>query len=68
MKIERNNAQQDLLLYDEERDNKYPVLKIIMERILCLRMICFRELEPFFEAGIDAFKIDGVLQSKTISM
>ena len=39
MKIERNNAQQDLLLYDEERDNKYPVLKIIMERILCLRMI-----------------------------
>ena len=27
MKIERNNAQQDLLLYDEERDNKYPVFE-----------------------------------------
>ena len=66
MKIERNNAQQDLLLYDEERDNKYPVFEdyngthIMSPNDICL----IEELEPFFEAGIDAFKIDGVLQSE----
>ena len=66
MKIERNNAQQDLLLYDEERDNKYPVFEdyngthIMSPNDICL----IEELEPFLEAGIDAFKIDGVLQSE----
>ena len=27
MKIQRNESQKDLLLYDEERDNKYPVFE-----------------------------------------
>ena len=66
MKIERNNAQQDLLLYDEERDNKYPVFEDYNgTHIMSPNDICvIEELESFFEAGIDAFKIDGVLQSE----
>lgn len=66
MKIKRNEAQHDLLLYDEERDNKYPVFEdyngthIMSPNDICL----IEELEPFFEAGIDSFKIDGVLQSE----
>ena len=39
MKIERQHDHGDLLLYDEERDNKYPVLKIIMVLTSCLQMI-----------------------------
>ena len=39
MKIQRSENDQDLLLYDEERENKYPVLKITMVLILCLLMI-----------------------------
>ena len=39
MKIQRSENDQDLVLYDEERENKYPVLKITMVLILCLLMI-----------------------------
>ena len=66
MKIQRSENEQDLLLYDEERDNKYPVFEdyngthIMSPNDICL----IEELEPFFEAGIDAFKIDGILQSE----
>lgn len=66
MKIERQHDHGDLLLYDEERDNKYPVFEdyngthIMSPNDICL----IEELEPFFEVGIDAFKIDGILQSE----
>lgn len=66
MKIERQHDHGDLLLYDEERDNKYPVFEdyngthIMSPNDICL----IEKLEPFFEAGIDAFKIDGILQSE----
>ncbi|MBL7565127.1 peptidase U32 family protein [Staphylococcus saccharolyticus] len=66
MKIQRNTYHDDLLLYDEERDNKYPVFEdyngthIMSPNDICL----IEELEPFFEAGIDALKIDGILQSE----
>lgn len=66
MKIERQHDHGDLLLYDEERDNKYPVFEdyngthIMSPNDICL----IEELESFFEAGIDAFKIDGILQSE----
>ena len=55
----------ELLLYDEERDNKYPVFEdfngthIMSPNDICL----IEELEPLFE-GIDSFKIDGILQSE----
>ncbi|UDV06021.1 U32 family peptidase [Staphylococcus pseudintermedius] len=68
MKIQRNEATTDsqLLLYDEERDNKYPVFEdyngthIMSPNDICL----IEELEPLFEAGIDSLKIDGVLQTE----
>ncbi|EPC7164001.1 peptidase U32 family protein [Staphylococcus pseudintermedius] len=68
MKIQRNEAATDsqLLLYDEERDNKYPVFEdyngthIMSPNDICL----IEELEPLFEAGIDSLKIDGVLQTE----
>lgn len=66
LKIERNLVADELLLYDEERDNKYPVFEdyngthIMSPHDICL----IEELEPLLEAGIDALKIDGVLQSE----
>ncbi|EPC7216502.1 peptidase U32 family protein [Staphylococcus pseudintermedius] len=68
MKIQLNEAATDsqLLLYDEERDNKYPVFEdyngthIMSPNDICL----IEELEPLFEAGIDSLKIDGVLQTE----
>ena len=66
MKIQRSENDQDLLLYDEERENKYPVFEdyngthIMSPNDICL----IEELEPFFEANIDSFKIDGILQSE----
>ena len=66
LKIERNPVADELLLYDEERDNKYPVFEdyngthIMSPHDICL----IEELDPLLEAGIDALKIDGVLQSE----
>ena len=47
---------------DEERQNNYPVYEdyngthIMSPNDICL----IEELAPFFEAGIDSFKIDGI--------
>lgn len=66
MKIERNKEANELLLYDEERDNKYPVYEdyngthIMSPNDICL----IEELDALLEHGIDALKIDGVLQSE----
>lgn len=67
MKIQRSENEQDLLLYDEERENKYPVFEdyngthIMSPNDICL----IEELEPFLEANIDSFKIDGILHSES---
>ncbi|WP_114603230.1 peptidase U32 family protein [Staphylococcus sp. EZ-P03] len=67
MKIQRDEeTENDLLLYDEERENQYPVFEdyngthIMSPNDICL----IEELEPLFEAGIDSIKIDGVLHSE----
>ncbi|MBM0868025.1 U32 family peptidase [Staphylococcus auricularis] len=66
MKIQRSDDDHDLLLYDEERENMYPVFEdyngthIMSPNDICL----IEELEPLFGAGIDALKIDGVLQTE----
>ncbi|MGV3041404.1 peptidase U32 family protein [Staphylococcus rostri] len=68
MKIQREDLDDttQLLLYDEERDNKYPVYEdyngthIMSPNDICL----IEELAPLFEAGIDSFKIDGLLHSE----
>lgn len=54
MKIKRENDDKELLLYDEERDNKYPVFEdfngthIMSPNDICL----IEELEPLFEAEL----------------
>lgn len=66
MKIHRNKVANELLLYDEERDNKYPVFEdyngthIMSPNDICL----IEELEQLLAANIDAFKIDGILQTE----
>lgn len=66
MKIQRNDSGKDLLLYDEERENQYPVFEdyngthIMSPNDICL----IEELEPLLEAGIDSLKIDGVLHTE----
>ncbi|MCY1605540.1 peptidase U32 family protein [Staphylococcus pettenkoferi] len=66
MKIQRQNDDKDLLLYDEERDNLYPVYEdyngthIMSPNDMCL----IEELDPLLEVGIDAIKIDGLLQTE----
>ena len=66
MKIQRDSDARELLLYDEERENKYPVYEdyngthIMSPNDMCL----IEELEPLLAAGIDSIKIDGILQSE----
>ncbi|WP_210144294.1 peptidase U32 family protein [Staphylococcus sp. GDY8P94P] len=66
IKIHRNKVANELLLYDEERDNKYPVFEdyngthIMSPNDICL----IEELDQLLAANIDAFKIDGVLQTE----
>ncbi|MCD8916728.1 peptidase U32 family protein [Staphylococcus gallinarum] len=66
MKIQRNKEANELLLYDEERDNKYPVYEdyngthIMSPNDICL----IEELDSLLEVGIDSLKIDGVLQTE----
>ncbi|MGV3244102.1 peptidase U32 family protein [Staphylococcus sp. 11261D007BR] len=68
MKIQRQEVDENtqLLLYDEERENKYPVFEdyngthIMSPNDICL----IEELDPLFEAGIDSIKIDGLLHTE----
>ncbi|GGB04355.1 U32 family peptidase [Macrococcus hajekii] len=66
MKIENRQDAQNMLLYDEERNNKYPIYEDYNgTHIMSPNDICvIEELEELFEADIDSFKIDGVLQSE----
>lgn len=66
MKIENRDIQDEMLLYDEERNNKYPIFEDINgTHIMSPNDICvIEELEALLDAGIDSFKIDGVLHSE----
>lgn len=65
MKIEKYDKEENMFLYDKERDNKYPVYEdengthIMSPNDICI----IDELEELIEAGIDSFKIDGLLKS-----
>ncbi|QFT89964.1 putative protease YhbU precursor [Bacillus sp. THAF10] len=54
-----------LLLHDKERNNKYPVFEdengthIMSPNDMCI----IDELEEMIDAGVDSFKIDGILQT-----
>lgn len=66
MKIENRKEAENMLLYDEERNNKYPIFEDFNgTHIMSPNDICIiEELEELLTAGIDSLKIDGVLHSE----
>jgi U32 family peptidase len=64
MEIENRNAQKNMFLHDNERNNKYPIFEdengthIMSPNDICI----IDELQEMVEAGVDSFKIDGVLK------
>ncbi|MFS0861662.1 peptidase U32 family protein [Fredinandcohnia sp. 179-A 10B2 NHS] len=65
MEIENRKIEKDMFLFDKERNNKYPIFEdengthIMSPNDICI----VDELEEMIDAGIDSFKIDGVLKS-----
>ncbi|MGG3798217.1 peptidase U32 family protein [Metabacillus fastidiosus] len=65
LEIENRRQNKNMFLVDDERDNKYPIFEdengthIMSPNDICI----IDELEEMMEAGIDSFKIDGVLKS-----
>ncbi|WML25495.1 peptidase U32 family protein [Neobacillus sp. OS1-33] len=65
MEIENRKTQKNMFLHDEERNNKYPVFEDANgTHIMSPNDICIiDELQEMLEAGVDSFKIDGILKS-----
>jgi putative protease len=67
MEIDNRSGQKIMFLHDKERHNKYPIYEdangthIFSPNDMCL----IEELGELMDAGIDSFKIDGVLQEAT---
>lgn len=65
MEVENRKIEKDMFLFDKERNNKYPIFEdengthIMSPNDICI----VDELEEMIDAGIDSFKIDGVLKS-----
>jgi U32 family peptidase len=65
MEIENRNMQENMFLHDKERENKYPIFEdengthIMSPNDMCI----IDELQEMLEAGVDSFKIDGILKS-----
>ncbi|MBM7701427.1 putative protease [Bacillus iocasae] len=65
MEIENRKLEKDMFLLDKERSNKYPIYEdengthIMSPNDMCI----IDELSDMIDAGVDSFKIDGVLKS-----
>ncbi|MBQ4865180.1 MULTISPECIES: peptidase U32 family protein [Priestia] len=65
MEIENRKVEKDMFLLDNERNNKYPIFEdengthIMSPNDMCI----IDELSEMIDAGVDVFKIDGVLKS-----
>lgn len=65
LEIEKKKIEKNMFLHDEERQNKYPIFEdengthIMSPNDICM----IDELQEMIEAGIDSFKIDGILKS-----
>jgi U32 family peptidase len=65
MEIENRKQQKNMFLHDKERANKYPIFEdengthIMSPNDVCV----IDELQDMLEAGVDSFKIDGILKS-----
>ncbi|WP_338777268.1 peptidase U32 family protein [Metabacillus sp. FJAT-52054] len=62
--VNKSKVDTGLLLHDKERENKYPVFEdengthIMSPNDMCI----IDELPELIDAGVDSFKIDGILQ------
>jgi putative protease len=65
MEVENRQMQKNMFLHDKERENKYPIFEdengthIMSPNDICI----IDELQDMLEAGVDSFKIDGILKS-----
>ncbi|WP_419956083.1 peptidase U32 family protein [Neobacillus niacini] len=65
MEIENRKMEKNMFLHDKERENKYPIFEdengthIMSPNDICI----IDELQDMLEAGVDCFKIDGILKS-----
>ena len=65
LEIENRKVQKNMLLHDVERSNKYPIFEdengthIMSPNDMCI----IDELQEMIEAGVDSFKIEGILQT-----
>ncbi|WP_174730022.1 peptidase U32 family protein [Mesobacillus harenae] len=65
LEVERAKQAKDMFLHDHERENKYPIFEdengthIMSPNDICV----IDELQEMVEAGVDSFKIDGILKS-----
>ncbi len=65
MEIENRKHEKNMFLHDKERENKYPIFEdengthIMSPNDICV----IDELQDMLEAGVDSFKIDGILKS-----
>jgi putative protease len=65
MEIENRKMEKNMFLHDKERANKYPIFEdqngthIMSPNDICI----IDELQEMIEAGVDSFKIDGILKS-----
>lgn len=66
LKVENRAQEENMFLHDKERENKYPIFEdengthIMSPNDICI----IDELQELIEAGIDSFKIDGILKSE----
>ncbi|KAB2334007.1 peptidase U32 family protein [Bacillus mesophilum] len=66
LKVENRTQEDNMFLHDKERENKYPIFEdengthIMSPNDICI----IDELQELIEAGIDSFKIDGILKSE----
>ncbi|MBM4762380.1 peptidase U32 family protein [Bacillus sp. B15-48] len=66
MEIENRKQQKNMILHDKERNNKYPIFEdengthIMSPNDICI----IDELQEMIEAGVDSFKIDGILKDR----
>ncbi|WP_385941359.1 peptidase U32 family protein [Thalassorhabdus alkalitolerans] len=64
LKVERRSKDRGMFLYDPERDAKYPIFEdsngthIMSPNDMCI----IDELDEMLDAGVDSFKIDGILK------
>jgi putative protease len=65
LEIENRKMEKNMFLHDKERANKYPIFEdengthIMSPNDICI----IDELQDMLEAGVDSFKIDGILKS-----